>query len=137
LPNSLRHVRFDAWKSGPLPQLQRVIVREVPSAANRRALLERGDADISFDLPPKDFYELSQAGKLRVIGVPIENALWYVGMNVTKPPFDNVQVRQAVASALPYDKIMKAAFYGRASSAVVLSLLVGIFLGAWAGFYGG
>jgi peptide/nickel transport system substrate-binding protein len=35
-------------------------------------------------------------------------------MNVTKPPFDNVKVRQAVAYALPYDKIMDVAFYGRA-----------------------
>jgi peptide/nickel transport system substrate-binding protein len=102
------YVRFDAWKSGPLPALKRVIVREVPSAANRRALLERGDADISFDLPPKDFNELSQGEKLRVIGTPIENALWYVGMNVQKPPFGNVKVRQAVAYALPYDKIMSA-----------------------------
>ena len=32
----------------------------VPSAGNRRALLERGDADISFDLPNKDFVELKQ-----------------------------------------------------------------------------
>ena len=54
------YIRFDGWKSGPLPQLKRVIMREVPSAANRRALLERGDADISFDLPPKDFNELSK-----------------------------------------------------------------------------
>lgn len=106
--------RFETWKSGPLPRLKRVIVREVPSASNRRALLERGDADISFDLPPKDFNELSRAGKLRVVGVPIENSMWYVGMNVTKPPFDKVKVRQAVAYVLPYDKIMAAAFYGRA-----------------------
>src|SRR3989442_1225875 len=46
------YTRFDEWKPGPLPKLKRVIVREVPSAGNRRALLERGDADISFDLPP-------------------------------------------------------------------------------------
>src|SRR3989475_2143100 len=57
------YVRFDDWKSGPLPKIRRVIVREVPSAGNRRALLERGDADISFDLPPKDFAEMAKAGK--------------------------------------------------------------------------
>jgi peptide/nickel transport system substrate-binding protein len=91
------YVRFDEWKSGPLPKLQRVIVREVPSAANRRALLERGDADLSFDLPPKDFNELSKGDKLRVVGIPIENSMWYIGMNVTRPPFDNVKVRQAVS----------------------------------------
>jgi peptide/nickel transport system substrate-binding protein len=52
-------VRFDDWKWGPLPKLKKVIVREVRSAGNRRALLERGDADISFDLPPKDFAEIA------------------------------------------------------------------------------
>jgi peptide/nickel transport system substrate-binding protein len=106
--------RFEAWKSGPLPALKRIVVREVPSASNRRALLERGDADVSFDLPPKDFAELSQAGKVKVVSAPIENSMWYVGMNVTKPPFDAVKVRQAVAYALPYDKIMQAAVYDRA-----------------------
>jgi peptide/nickel transport system substrate-binding protein len=53
------YVRFDDWKWGPLPKLKKVIVREVRSAGNRRALLERGDADISFDLPPKDFAEIA------------------------------------------------------------------------------
>lgn len=33
------YVRFDNWKWGPLPKLKKVIVREVPSAGNRRALL--------------------------------------------------------------------------------------------------
>ncbi len=36
------------------------IWRMVPSAGNRRALLERGDADISYDLPNKDFVELQE-----------------------------------------------------------------------------
>jgi peptide/nickel transport system substrate-binding protein len=106
-------IRFDDWKSGPLPKLKKVIVREVPSAGNRRALLERGDADISFDLPPKDFDEMAKAGKLKVVGIPVENAMSYVGMSVKTSPFDNVKVRQAVAYAIPYDKIMDAATYGR------------------------
>ncbi len=93
--------------------LQRVIWRTIPSAGNRRALMERGDADISFDLPPKDVAELAKEGKLKVVGTPIENAIQYIGMLVTKPPFDNVKVRQAVAYALPYQKIMDAAMFGR------------------------
>ncbi|HYS19284.1 MAG TPA: ABC transporter substrate-binding protein, partial [Candidatus Binatia bacterium] len=76
------YVRFDDWKSGPLPKIKRVLVREVPSAGNRRALLERGDADISFDLPPKDFAEMGKAGKVAVVSHPVENAFAYVGMNV-------------------------------------------------------
>src|SRR5712691_8388545 len=47
------YARFDDWKSGPAPKIRRVIVREIPSAGTRRAMLERADADISFDLPPR------------------------------------------------------------------------------------
>jgi peptide/nickel transport system substrate-binding protein len=107
------YVRFDDWKSGPLPRIKRVIVREVPSAGNRRALLERGDADISFDLPPKDFSEMARAGKVAVVSHPVENAFVYVGMNVKNPPFSTLKVRQAVAYAIPYDKIFSTAAFGR------------------------
>ena len=105
--------RFDDWKSGPPPKLKKVMIREVPSAGNRRALLERGDVDVSFDLPPKDSQELAKAGKVKVVGVPIENSLWFVGMGVKQPPFDNVKVRQAVAYAVPYKQIMDAVVFGR------------------------
>jgi len=106
--------RFDDWKSGPLPKLRRVIWRMVPSAGNRRALIERGDADLSFDLPNKDFAELQKAGKVNVATTPIGNGIWYLGMNCVKPPFNNVKVRQAVAYAIPYQKIMDAVMYGLA-----------------------
>jgi len=107
------YVRYDDWKSGPLPKMKRVIVREVPSAGNRRALLERGDADVSFDLPPKDFSELAKAGKVTVVAHPLENSHVYLGMNVKNPPFNNVKVRQAVAYAIPYETIFSTAIFGR------------------------
>lgn len=106
--------RFDAWKGGPLPKMKRVIMREIPSPGNRRALLERGDVDISYDLPAKDALELLKSPKLHIASVPVENAIWYVGMNVSKPPFDNVKLRQAIAYAIPYEKLKDSAFYNRA-----------------------
>ena len=108
------YLRFDDWKSGPLPKLRRVVQREVPNAGNRRALLVKGDIDMTYDMPPKDFSELAkEGGSVKVATMPVENAMLYVGMNVTKPPFDNPKVRQAVAYALPYDKINDNALYGR------------------------
>ncbi|MGB8551163.1 MAG: ABC transporter substrate-binding protein [Xanthobacteraceae bacterium] len=106
--------RNDNWKGGPLPKVRRVIWRMVPSAGNRRALLERGDADISYDLPNKDFVELREAGKLNIVSTPYSNGIQYIGMNVKNPPFDNLKVRQAVAYAIPYQKIMDAALFGLA-----------------------
>ncbi len=109
------YARYDDWKSGPLPKIRRVIQREIPSAGNRRALLEKGDIDMTYEMPPKDFLELSQGSKVLVQTTPIENSIWYLGMNVTKPPFDNPKVRQAVAYAIPYEKIMDSAMYKRAT----------------------
>ncbi|NBS55904.1 MAG: ABC transporter substrate-binding protein [Betaproteobacteria bacterium] len=107
--------RYDDWKSGKLPKIKRVVQREIPSAGNRRALLEKGDIDMTYEMPPKDFLEMSQAGKVNVVTTPIENAIWYVGMNVKNAPFNNVKVRQAVAYAIPYEKIMDNAMYKRAT----------------------
>ena len=107
--------RNDEWVGGPLPKIKRVIWRMVPQAGNRRALLERGDADISYELPFKDFQEMKANGKLNVVSLPFSNGIQYIGMNVTKPPFDNPKVRQAVAYAIPYQKIMDAVLFGLAN----------------------
>ncbi|MCX7314376.1 MAG: ABC transporter substrate-binding protein [Alphaproteobacteria bacterium] len=104
--------RNDKWVGGPMPKVKRVIWRMVPSAGNRRALLERGDADISYELPNKDFVELKDAGKLNIISTPFSNGCQYLGMNVKNAPFDNPKVRQAVALAVPYQKIMEAVLFG-------------------------
>jgi peptide/nickel transport system substrate-binding protein len=107
------YARNDAWKCGPLPALKRVIWRMVPNAGNRRALIERGDADISFDVPAKDYAEL-KAKSFKVAANPISNGMFCIELNVKKPPFDNPKVRQAVAYAVPYQKIMDVVFYGAA-----------------------
>jgi peptide/nickel transport system substrate-binding protein len=104
--------RNEEWAGGPMPKIKRVIWRMVPQAGNRRALLERGDADISYELPYKDFQELKAGGKLDIVSLPFSNGIQYIGMNVTKPPFDNLKVRQAVAYAMPYQKIMDAVLFG-------------------------
>ena len=108
------YARYDDWKSGPLPKLKRVIQRDIPNAGNRRALLVKGDIDITYTLPPKDFSEVAkEGGNVKVNSLPIENAIWYLGMLTAKPPFNNPKVRQAIAYAVPYDKLYESALYGR------------------------
>lgn len=106
--------RNDDWSGGPLPGVKRVILREVPSAATRRALIERGDADFYMDVPAKDAKELGDQGKVKVEGAPIDNCLHVLALNLEHKPFDNLKVRQAIAYALPYEEIISAAAYGRA-----------------------
>src|SRR3954452_12812464 len=106
--------RFDDWKSGPRPKLLCVMARPIPSAGTRRAMLERGDADISSGFAPRDFEQIIKEGKVKVSGVPIPNALWSVALNTARPPFDNAKLRQAIAWAMPYEQIQSSAFFGRA-----------------------
>jgi peptide/nickel transport system substrate-binding protein len=106
--------RNDNWKSGALPKLKRVICRVVPSAGTRLALLTRGDVDFSFDITPKDASDLAADKNLKVISSLMENTVQFLGMNVKMKPFDDLKVRQAIAYAIPYQKIIDIAVFGRA-----------------------
>jgi peptide/nickel transport system substrate-binding protein len=58
---------------------------------------------------------MKKDGKLVILSHPIGNGMYSVDLNVKNPPFDNPKVRQAVAYALPYQKIMDAAMFGLAN----------------------
>jgi peptide/nickel transport system substrate-binding protein len=105
--------RFDDWKSGPAPQLKRIVFRQIASPGTRRALLEKGDVDISVGLPPKDYAEMATSDTVRVVGTPVQGDLLFIDMNVQMKPFDNLKVRQAIAHAIPYQQIMDGALYNR------------------------
>ena len=107
------YMRNEDWALGPQPGVQRVIVREVPSASTRRALIERGDADLYMGCPAKDAKELKAKGEVTVSGAPIDNCLHVLALNLKHAPYDNVKVRQAIAHALPYADILSVAAYGR------------------------
>jgi peptide/nickel transport system substrate-binding protein len=108
--------RDEAWNRGSANKpafFKRVIVQSVPEPATRANLVERGDADIVVDLQASDVQSLEAKGKLKVISTPQYNAITFVSMNNQIPPFDNVNVRRAIAFALPYDDMFKAALFGR------------------------
>jgi len=109
----LVYVRNDKWAGGPLPGVKRVIIREVPSQATRRALVERGDVHLSFQIPNKDARELAAKKMIKVTGSPIDNCLHVACLNYNFEPFRDQRVRQAVAWAIPYEQIFKQAAYSR------------------------
>ena len=93
--------------------MQRVIIREVPSQATRRALIERGDVHLSFQIPNKDAQELTANKKVKVVGSPIDNCIHVACLNFNFEPFKDQRVRQAVAWAIPYEQIFRQGAYGR------------------------
>jgi peptide/nickel transport system substrate-binding protein len=109
----LVYERNDNWTSGPVPAVKRVIVREVPSQATRRALLERGDIQVSFNMPNKDAKELSEKEGIDIFSTPVENAIYCLCPNLAFEPFKNKLVRQAIAYSVPYEDVFQTAAYGR------------------------
>src|SRR5262249_34174836 len=65
------------------------------------------------DLQASDVIALEQRGKVKVVSNPQINAFTFLSFNSLRPPFDNVKVRQALAAALPYEAMFKAAIYSR------------------------
>ncbi|WP_316194362.1 ABC transporter substrate-binding protein [Bradyrhizobium sp. SZCCHNRI3052] len=111
--------RNEAWNRGTPDKpaaFKRLIIQSVPEPATRANLVERGDADLVIDLQASDVQSLEGKGKLKVISTPQYNAVTFISMNNTIPPFDNVNVRRAIAYALPYDDMFKAALFGRGAT---------------------
>jgi peptide/nickel transport system substrate-binding protein len=108
--------RNEAWNRGTPDKsafFKRVIVQTVPEPATRANLVERGDADITVDLQASDVQALESKGALKVISTPQYNSVTFISMNNAIPPFDNINVRRAIAYALPYDDMFKAALFSR------------------------
>lgn len=109
----LVYARNDDWAGGPLPGIKRIIIREVPSQATRRALVERGDVHVAFEVPAKDAKEITEKKLANIVGAPIDNCLYVLCPNLTFEPFKDKRVRQALAYAIPYEQIFAQAAYGR------------------------
>lgn len=109
----LVYERNDDWVGGDVPGYQRVIVREVPSQSTRRALIERGNVSASHNIPNKDAKELAEKPGVKVVSTPIENCIYSLCTNLDFEPFKDKRVRQAIAWALPYDRIFEQAAYGQ------------------------
>ena len=110
--------RNDNWQGRPagsqLPYFKQIIFQTVPEAATRASLIERGDADISIDLAPNDVVALEAKGVLSVASIPQYNTFTALAFNTRMAPFDNADVRKAIAYALPYDDMLQGSMAGRA-----------------------
>jgi len=95
------------WQ-GP-PKFKKIIVKAVPDASTRTALLERGSVDIAEGLTPREQQEV--AGKA---GLVVENQVGNFGLfymfNLGVPPLDNLMYRQALAYALPTSDIIRSVY---------------------------
>jgi len=107
VPNDhLTLVRNDHWW-GPKPYYQTVEFLSVPEAATQQLMLQKGDVDIAYSLPPNSLSQLQADKNIKVISIPGDRVL-NIRLNIQHPPFNNVLVRKALAYAFDYDAVAKA-----------------------------
>lgn len=90
------------WKDGK-PYLDEITIRVIPDNETRYAMLLAGEADIITTDRPNQLKKLSDDPAYKVKIGDTKGAT-ILAMNTTKPPFDDVRVRQALAYA--YDQRM-------------------------------
>ncbi|MFN0070073.1 MAG: ABC transporter substrate-binding protein [Chloroflexota bacterium] len=83
------------------PKLDKLILRPMPEPAARLAGLQSGDVDWAEVPPPNAVPQLKDSG-FQIITGPYPHIITYQ-LNHTKPPFDDVRVRQAINYAVNRD----------------------------------
>ncbi|MCZ2260251.1 ABC transporter substrate-binding protein [Sporosarcina sp. G11-34] len=103
------------WQDG-LPKLNRVIFKSIPDNNARLNALVAGDIDLADGINPSDGIAIEADSNLQLFERPSMN-IGYLGLTVTRPPFDKKEVRQAMNYAIDKQSIIDAFFEGRAESA--------------------
>ena len=93
------------------PFYDRVIYREVPSVANRVALLKTGQVQWLEDVPLKQVSDLKKDRTLKVESVTGTQPAT-VRMNPTIKPFDDRRIREAITLSVNYEAFNNAVFEG-------------------------
>ncbi|MEW5872211.1 MAG: ABC transporter substrate-binding protein [Chloroflexota bacterium] len=96
-------------------QTPTLVFRWSSEAAQRLLELQAGTVDGIDNPGPDDFATIQADSNLKLIPRPALN-IFYVGMNNTYPPFDNEQVRQAIAMGIDRQRIVDN-FYPAGSEA--------------------
>lgn len=121
---------FDSWQKGAAivlkknpnywiegqPYLDEVTFSIVADANTRVVQLQGGDMDIASDAPFSQIASLDADENIDVLVAPV-GRVDYVAINHTRPPFDDVKVRQALNYAVDKEAIIQAVLYGQAEVA--------------------
>ncbi|MBM3504427.1 MAG: ABC transporter substrate-binding protein [Alphaproteobacteria bacterium] len=119
------------WEANPnyfegAPFYSRIVYREIPSAANRVALIRSGAVQWAEDIPLQQLVDLRNDRNVKIESVPGTGSA-EVRMNPKFKPFDDVRVRRAIVMATDFNGIGSAVF--RDAGTRVRSIISPAFLG--------
>lgn len=113
--NSLKLNKHEKYW-GKRGNVDKLIFAITPDASVRAQKLKVGECQFVAEPNPADISELKKNAKVQIMESAGLN-VGYLAMNVTKKPFDNVNVRQAVHHALNRKSYIDAVYMGQATIA--------------------
>jgi peptide/nickel transport system substrate-binding protein len=102
----------DYW--GGAPKIGSVKYTFVPEPTVALANVQSGQAHWTDNLPPQQVETLKESGDVEV-GIVPSNDYWYFATNQAREPFDDPQVREALAWGIDREAITEAAKFGLAT----------------------
>jgi peptide/nickel transport system substrate-binding protein len=90
-----------------------VVFRAIPDALTRAAALRAGELDIMQSVPYGLVSTLTETSDVQVLTAPGTRPIW-LELNVTRPPFDDVTVRQALNLTIDKYRLIDEVYGGRA-----------------------
>jgi len=105
----------DYWLKG-YPKMDQVIFRTIPDNSARLTALMSGEIDMMDGVDPGSIDQIKADKNLKLLSRPSLN-IGYLGFTVTRKPFDNKLVRQALNYAVDKKEMIKAFFAGQATPA--------------------
>jgi peptide/nickel transport system substrate-binding protein len=111
--DSIQLVRNDNYW-GKKPALDGVTFTFVKDPTVALENLQGGEVQWTDNLPPQQISSLKQSSDIKV-GTAPSSDYWYLATNEKRKPFDDVDVRRAIAFAIDRNAIVKAAKFGNAT----------------------
>ena len=108
---------FDSyWKGWNEKRYDIVVLKKIVESSARRQMIEKGDAAVAISLPAEDLEQMKNNPNVKLhIGPSLENL--FLMFNTQRAPLNNKLVRQALAYAFPYEKVVNYAASGYAKQA--------------------
>lgn len=114
--DSIELVANTEYFQAGLPKLERVSMMLIDEPSTALAALISGQIDGMNDCPMQLTEQVRKMPNLQIFG-GVEGNYTYVGMNTQKAPFDDVNLRRAVAYAIDRDAVLRQAYFGLAKQA--------------------
>ncbi len=103
--------KFDDYWQEEYPYLDQVVIEPIPDDTVRETALLGGEVDWVLAIAPQNFEALQENPDVVVDTAP-QLSYDYIGMNLTREPFDDVRVRQAIALAIDRETLCEAGYFG-------------------------